>query len=33
MGLKPFAVGLVGAAAGGLAGLAMATVFGRFVSL
>lgn len=33
MGLKPFAVGLAGAAAVGLAGLAMAIVFGRFVSL
>jgi uncharacterized membrane protein YadS len=33
MGLKPFAVGLAGAAVVGLVGMTMAIVFGRFVSL
>lgn len=33
MGLKPFAVGLAGAAVVGLVGMTMAVIFGRFVSL
>ena len=33
MGLKPFAVGLAGAAAVGIVGMTMAIIFGRFVSL
>jgi uncharacterized membrane protein YadS len=33
VGLKPFAVGLAGALLVGLAGLAMALLFGQFVKL
>ena len=33
MGLKPFAVGLAGAAVVGLVGMTMAIIFGRFVEL